>query len=101
MRWPLAKRRGKHLGGRRRKIIGKDAKGKPIYGDVVHGSAKARAKAVAVVQQHADARASDIAPTIKALQEAGHISLRAIAAVLNVGLHSVQHVGSALGPLCR
>ena len=37
-----AKRRGKKLGGLRRKIVGKDAKGKPIYGDVAKGSAKAQ-----------------------------------------------------------
>jgi hypothetical protein len=32
-----AKKRGKKLGGLRRKIVGKDAKGRPIYGDVVSG----------------------------------------------------------------
>jgi DNA invertase Pin-like site-specific DNA recombinase len=78
-----AKKRGVKLGGRRRKVIGEHGNGKPIYGDVVHGSAKARAKAVEAVQQRADARAADIGPTIKALQAAGATSLRAIAAGLN------------------
>lgn len=78
-----AKKRGKSLGGRRRKIIGTDEKGKPIYGEVAAGSAKARAKATAAAQQRAAARAADIAPTVKALQEAGKTSLRAIAAGLN------------------
>ena len=46
-------------------------------------TAKMRARARAVVQQRADARAADIGPTIKALQAAGATSLRAIAAGLN------------------
>jgi len=78
-----ARKRGVKLGGRRRKIIGEHANGKPIYGDVVHGSPSALAKAVAVVQQRADRRAADIAPTIRKLQEGGATSLRAIAAGLN------------------
>jgi DNA invertase Pin-like site-specific DNA recombinase len=78
-----AVKRGKKLGGRRRKIIGKDAKGKPIYGDVANGSPKARVRGTAVLGQRADARAADIGPTIKSLQAAGATSLRAIAAKLN------------------
>ena len=78
-----AKKRGVKLGGRRRKIVGKDAKGKPIYGDVAGGSPKARATAIRVRQERATQRAADIAPTIKALQAAGATSLRAIAAALN------------------
>jgi DNA invertase Pin-like site-specific DNA recombinase len=78
-----AKARGTKLGGRRRKVIGVNERGRKIYGDVVRGSADAIAKAQAAVQQRADARASDIAPTIKALQAAGATSLRAIAAGLN------------------
>jgi DNA invertase Pin-like site-specific DNA recombinase len=78
-----AKKRGKKLGGRRRKITGTDAKGKPIYGDVANGSATARANGTAALQQRADARAADIAPTIAALQAGGATSLRAIAAGLN------------------
>ena len=62
-----AKRRGVVLGGNRG--------AKP--------TAKMRARARAVVQQRADARAADIGPTIKALQAAGATSLRAIAAGLN------------------
>jgi DNA invertase Pin-like site-specific DNA recombinase len=62
-----AKRRGVVLGGNRGT--------KP--------TAKMRARARAVVQQRADARAADIGPTIKALQAAGARSLRAIAAGLN------------------
>jgi len=78
-----AKRRGVKLGGRRRKIIGEDAKGKPIYGKVANGSDAARAAAVRAAQERAEGRAADLAPTIKALQEAGATSLRAIAAGLN------------------
>jgi hypothetical protein len=78
-----AKKRGVKLGGRRRKIVGKDAKGKPIYGDVASGSAKARATAMRVRQERATQRAEDIAPTIKELQASGATSLRAIAAALN------------------
>jgi DNA invertase Pin-like site-specific DNA recombinase len=88
-----AARRGKKLGGRRRKVIGKDAKGKPIYGEVVKGSAKARANGTAALQQRADARAADIGPTIKALQAAGATSLRAIANGLNA-----QSIPTARGP---
>src|SRR5260370_234218 len=78
-----AAKRGRRLGGRRRKVIGKDAKGKKIYGEVANGSAKARANGTAALQQRADARAADIGPTVKALQAAGATSLRAIAAGLN------------------
>jgi DNA invertase Pin-like site-specific DNA recombinase len=62
-----AKRRGVVLGGNRG--------AKP--------TAKMRARARALVQRRADARAADIGPTIKALQAAGATSLRAIAAGLN------------------
>jgi DNA invertase Pin-like site-specific DNA recombinase len=78
-----ARKRGVKLGGRRRKVTGIDARGKKIYGDVVAGSVSARSKAVAALQERADARAADIAPTIRKLQAAGHTSLRAIAAKLN------------------
>jgi hypothetical protein len=78
-----AKRRGKKLGGRRRKIVGHDANGRPVYGPVVHGSTKARASALAALQQRANDRAADIAPTIRKLQAAGATSLRGIAAGLN------------------
>jgi DNA invertase Pin-like site-specific DNA recombinase len=71
-----AAKRGRRLGGRRRKVIGKDAKGKKIYGEVANGSAKARANGTAVLQQRADARAADIGPTVKALQAAGATTLR-------------------------
>ena len=57
-----ARKRGVKLGGRRRKIIGEHANGKPIYGDVVHGSPSALAKAVAVVQQRADRRRGGYRP---------------------------------------
>jgi DNA invertase Pin-like site-specific DNA recombinase len=87
-----ARKRGVKLGGRRRKVISVNPHGKKIYGEVVKGSASARAKAVAVVQQRADGRAADIAPTIKALQAAGATSLRAIAAGLNA-----QHIPTARG----
>ena len=78
-----AKRRGVKLGGRRRKIIGEDAKGKPIFGKVANGSDAARAAAVRAAQERAEGRAADLAPTIKALQAAGKTSLRAIAEGLN------------------
>jgi DNA invertase Pin-like site-specific DNA recombinase len=78
-----ARKRGVKLGGCRRKVIGVDTRGKKIYGEVVKGSASARAKAAAVVQQRADGRATDIAPTIKAIQADGATSLRAIASKLN------------------
>jgi DNA invertase Pin-like site-specific DNA recombinase len=77
------KRRGRKLGGRRRKIVGKDAKGKPIYGAVANGSPKARAAGTRVLQERAAARASDIAPAVRALQAAGKTSLRALADGLN------------------
>ena len=62
-----AKRRGTKLGGNRG----------------VKPTAKMRARSTAVLQQRADARAADIGPTIKALQVAGAMSLRAIATGLN------------------
>jgi DNA invertase Pin-like site-specific DNA recombinase len=62
-----AKRRGVKLGGDRGVIP----------------SAKVRAKAYAAQGERADARAADLAPTIKALQAAGAESLRAIAEGLN------------------
>ena len=49
-----ARKRGVYLGGRRRKVIGKDSKGRPVYGEIANGSAKARAKAVAATQQRAE-----------------------------------------------
>jgi DNA invertase Pin-like site-specific DNA recombinase len=49
----------------------------------VKPTAKMRARSTAVKQQRADARAADIAPTIRNLQAAGATSLRAIAAGLN------------------
>jgi DNA invertase Pin-like site-specific DNA recombinase len=78
-----AKKRGKKLGGLRRKIVGKDAKGKPIYGDVAKGSAKGRAAGMRVRQERAAQRAADVAPIIAKLQAAGATSLHAIAEGLN------------------
>jgi len=62
-----AKKRGKKLGGNRG----------------VKPTAKMRALSRAALQARADARAADIGPTIKALQDAGATSLRAIADGLN------------------
>jgi DNA invertase Pin-like site-specific DNA recombinase len=62
-----AKRRGVKLGGNRG----------------VKPSAKMQKASKAALQARADARAADIGPTIKALQEAGAASLRAIADGLN------------------
>jgi DNA invertase Pin-like site-specific DNA recombinase len=95
-----AKARGKTLGGRRRKIVGRDATGKAIYGKIANGSDEARAAAMRAVQVRADGRAADLAPTIKALQEAGATSLRAIAAALNEQNIPTAR-GTANGPLCR
>jgi DNA invertase Pin-like site-specific DNA recombinase len=78
-----AKKRGKKLGGRRRKIVGHDERGKPIYGDVANGSPRAREAATRVRQERSVQRAADIGPTIKAIQQAGITSLRAIAGALN------------------
>jgi DNA invertase Pin-like site-specific DNA recombinase len=78
-----AKKRGKKLGGPRRKIVGRDAKGNPIYGEVVCGSDKGRAAAWRAVRARATERARDVAPIIEQLQAAGATSLRAIAAGLN------------------
>jgi DNA invertase Pin-like site-specific DNA recombinase len=86
-----AKASGKKLGGRRRKYqrdangeIVRDAKGKPVYsGEIAKGSPAAIAAAHKAIQASVDQRAADIAPTIKALQDAGATSLRAIAAGLN------------------
>ena len=69
-----AKARGKKLGGRR---LSK-ADGLPVT-----FTAEMRASSIAARQQRADARAADVAPTIKSLQAAGATSLRAIAAKLN------------------
>jgi hypothetical protein len=71
------------LGGQRRKIIGKDAKGNNLYGDLVVGTAKACRAAREKRQERADAKAADLAPIIKELQAGGATSLRAIAAGLN------------------
>lgn len=62
-----ARKRGVKLGGNRG----------------VKPTAKMRALSAKAIQQRADARAADIAPTIKSLQAAGATSLRAIAAKLN------------------
>jgi DNA invertase Pin-like site-specific DNA recombinase len=78
-----AKQNGKRLGGYRRKIVRVETNGKKIYGDVVCGSAKGRAKAIAAITGRASTRAADIAPTIAELQAGGATSLRAIAAGLN------------------
>jgi DNA invertase Pin-like site-specific DNA recombinase len=69
-----AKARGTKLGGRR--LSKRD--GKPVTID-----ADMRALGIAARQRVAADRATDIAPTVKALQAAGATSLRAIAAGLN------------------
>jgi DNA invertase Pin-like site-specific DNA recombinase len=69
-----AKARGTKLGGRR---LSK-TDGLPVTITAVM-----REAGIAARQQRADARAADIAPTVKALQAAGATSLRAIAAALN------------------
>jgi DNA invertase Pin-like site-specific DNA recombinase len=63
-----AKKRGTKLGGDRGVVPSK----------------RARAAAAAAIQERVSSRAADIAPTIAGLQAAGTMSLRAIAAALNV-----------------
>ena len=77
-----AERRGKKLGGRRYNS----------KGEVAHGSANALAAATRVREERSAQRASDLAPTIKALQAAGATSLRAIADGLNA-----QNIPTARG----
>jgi DNA invertase Pin-like site-specific DNA recombinase len=79
----VAKRQGKNVGGLRHHVIGKDAKGNKLYGDVACGNAKGMRIATKAQQALADQRASDVAPAIAELQAAGAKSLRAIAAGLN------------------
>src|SRR5436190_15080737 len=74
-----AKKRGTKLGGRRRRIIGKDERGKKVYGEVVSANHAIRAKATAAVEARAAARAADIAPEIAQLRADGATSLRTIA----------------------
>jgi len=79
-----AKERGTKLGGVRRKVIGKDERGKKTYGEqVLNVSAKTRKLAAKALRERTDARASDLAPIIEELQACGATSLRAIAAGLN------------------
>jgi len=54
-----------------------------IVTNLVKPTAKMRALSTAALKQRADERATDIGPTITALQAAGATSLRAIAAGLN------------------
>jgi DNA invertase Pin-like site-specific DNA recombinase len=70
-----AKARGTKLGGRRPRKGGD--------GELVTIDDDMRALGIAARQQRAADRATDIAPTIKALQAGGATSLRAIAAGLN------------------
>jgi DNA invertase Pin-like site-specific DNA recombinase len=77
-----AKKRGVKLGGKRRKVLGTDAKGRKIYGEPVVVSKKARSLAAEAVQARVDARASDLASIIAELRAAGVTSLRGIAKAL-------------------
>jgi hypothetical protein len=54
-----------------------DAKGKPIDGEVVNGSAEGRAAAVRAIMARADARAGDLAPIIEDIRTSGVTSLNA------------------------
>jgi DNA invertase Pin-like site-specific DNA recombinase len=78
-----AKKRGKKLGGRRRKIIGHDDRGKPIYGAVANGSVKGREASQQARVERADRGATDLLPIIKSVQTGKAMSLRTIAAALN------------------
>lgn len=74
-----AKKRGKKLGGNR------GVKPTPAM----------RARSTAVLQASANARAADVAPTIRKLQAAGATSLRAIAAGLNeAGIPTAKGTGT-------
>lgn len=74
-----ARKRGVKLGGNRG----------------VRPTAKMRALSTAAKRVRADARAADIAPTIKSLQAAGTTSLRAIAAKLNeAGIPTARGAGN-------
>jgi DNA invertase Pin-like site-specific DNA recombinase len=74
-----AKARGKKLGG---------------YRGGAMPSAETHARSRAAIQKRADARAADIAPTIRRIQAAGHTSLSAIAAKLNnAGIPTVRGKG--------
>jgi DNA invertase Pin-like site-specific DNA recombinase len=90
-----ARKRGAQLGGRRRKIIGEDAKGKPIFGAVANGSPEGRAAAKRARSERAAQRAVDIGPTIRALQAAGATTLQAVADGLNAqGIPTARGTGS-------
>jgi DNA invertase Pin-like site-specific DNA recombinase len=57
-------------------------------------SAEAHARSKAAIQARVDARAADLAPTIRALQASGATSLRAIAAMLNdAGIPTARGAG--------
>lgn len=78
-----AKRRGKKLGGIRRRIVGVDPKtGRKRYGDSVTLSSKARRLGTAERQRKAKDHATDVAPAIAELQASGITSLTGIAAGL-------------------
>jgi hypothetical protein len=75
---PVAEARGKKLGGKRSNAF----------------SASCTAQGIAAVKRRADARAADIMPAIKQLQESGASSLHAIAAGLNArGIPTVRGAG--------
>jgi DNA invertase Pin-like site-specific DNA recombinase len=73
-----ARKRGTKLGGKRNTVP----------------SASARAQAAAAIRKRADARAADIMPAIRALQQSGAASLHAIAAGLNAqGIPTTRGAG--------
>lgn len=90
-----AKRRGRKLGGLRRKILRIESDGRKTYGEPVLLSATARKNGNAAVARAAAARADDVAPVIAELQASGAESLRAIAAGLNSrGIPTARGAGS-------
>lgn len=78
-----AKAHGVKVGGQRRRVLGKDKKGRKIYGERVVISDDARSLSKLSRKRQAEARAAEIAPAIEGLKAAGVVSLRAIALGLN------------------
>lgn len=78
-----ARKRGVKLGGRRRKLVGTDDRGRKVYGDVARAPAAAQKAGGAAMARIATERAADIVPIVAELHAAGATSLRAVAAGLN------------------
>jgi DNA invertase Pin-like site-specific DNA recombinase len=93
-----AKKRGTKLGGRRRKIIGEDARGKPIYGAVANGSPKARADQRATRHRPNDQGTAGGAASLKAIADG--LNARRIPTARGAGEWSPMQVQRVLGRPC-